>query len=238
MVDNMVTRGKGGRDVASCRKAVLVGYASLYAVAGGCPCQALNGLSEVGTILSAVSRDQPGHLESWADPPTQPEPSRTREGDHASKRPRWTTRNSRICMVWHETVGGVHSTAWCDVASQREEGGGEGEHLPLEARDSDSGPTDRPSSSFLTEKPKGAKAKPRAAIKCANHITTGKAIRTRADHAGGDRTGASPGSPVGEGRSPGPNCLLSRRASAPKWRESRVVDRCGTNKSGAHRRLT
>lgn len=67
-----------------------------------------NGLSEVGTILSAVSRDQPGHLESWADPPTQLEPRGTGEGDHASERPRRAARNTKPQrshlhgMAWHE----------------------------------------------------------------------------------------------------------------------------------------
>lgn len=65
-----------------------------------------NGISEVGTLLSAVSRDQPGHLESWADPPTQLEPRGDGEGDHASERPRRTTahktsRNPRTCTPRH-----------------------------------------------------------------------------------------------------------------------------------------
>lgn len=60
-----------------------------------------NGLSEVGTLLSAVSRDQPGHLESWADPPTQLEPRGTGEGDHASSRPRWTARNTNRTQSSH-----------------------------------------------------------------------------------------------------------------------------------------
>lgn len=47
----------------------------------------------------------------------------------------------------------------------------------------------------------GGKSKTRSAIKCASHYHR-KAIRTRADHAGDDRTGASPGSPVGEGHTP------------------------------------
>lgn len=61
------------------------------------------GLSEVGTLLSAVSRNQPGHLESWADPPAQLEPRGTGEGDHASERQRRTACNTnripRICMA-------------------------------------------------------------------------------------------------------------------------------------------
>lgn len=54
-----------------------------------------NGLSEVGTLLSAVSRDQPGHLESWADPPTQLEPRGAGEGYHASERRRRIARKTK-----------------------------------------------------------------------------------------------------------------------------------------------
>lgn len=86
-----------------------------------------NGLSEVGTLLFAVSRDQPGHLESWADPPTQLEPRGTGEGDHASERRRGTARktngNTRICTAWHEIE---YRVVRCGMAGRAFDALGEG----------------------------------------------------------------------------------------------------------------
>lgn len=147
-------------------------------------------------------------------------------------RPATQKRNARICMAWHEIEYGM---VRCGMAGRQ--AGREIEQFDAIGEETMTAGQRTGALVKLSDRRAewGGKSKTRPAIKCATHYHR-KAIRTRADHAGGDRTGASPGSPVGEGHTPGPDCLLSRRA--PKWRESRVVDRCATNKSGVHRRLT